>query len=406
MKFENHTLQNGIRVVHCRTASHVAYCSMMINTGTRDEFEDEHGIAHFIEHVIFKGTKRRKAYHIMSRLEDVGGELNAYTSKEETVVHATFLKEDFHRAVELLFDIMFHSTFPDKELKKEKEVILDEINSYKDSPSELIFDDFEELVYPNHPFGRNILGTKKHLKKFDKRSIAEFMERNYNTDQMVFCSIGNIPFNRVVRLAERYFGSIAANPRKFNRLPILYSPPAVKEIKKNTYQRHCIVGCRAYDLTHPNRIGLFLLNNILGGPGQNSRLNLALRERSGYAYNVESSYTPFSDTGLFSIYFGTDKANFQNSIELLYDELKLIRTVKLGVQQLGKAKRQLMGQLAIAAENSESLMLNVARNFLFFNTFDGLDDVYSKIEGITALELMEIANEVLVPEKLSTLIYK
>ncbi|PKP36492.1 MAG: peptidase M16 [Bacteroidetes bacterium HGW-Bacteroidetes-15] len=406
MEFQSFTLQNGIRVVHGRTSSHVAYCSMMVNAGTRDEFENEHGIAHFIEHVIFKGTKRRKAYHIMSRLEDVGGELNAYTSKEETVVHATFLKEDFHRAVELLFDIMFRSTFPEKELKKEKEVILDEINSYKDSPSELIFDDFEELVYPNHPIGRNILGTKKHLKRFTKTDIINFMERNYNTDQMVFCSMGNIPFNRVVKLAERYFGSIPSNPRKVSRIPVIDSPPDFKEVKKNTYQRHCIVGSRAFDLKHPNRIGMYLLNNILGGPGQNSRLNLALRERSGFAYNVESSYTPYSDTGLFSIYFGTDKANFQKSLDLLYDELKQIRSVKLGVQQLGKAKRQLMGQLAISAENSESLMLNVARSFLFFNTFDGLDEVYTRIESISALELMDIANEILLPANLSTLIYR
>lgn len=378
----------------------------MINAGTRDELESEHGIAHFIEHVIFKGTKRRKAYHIMSRLEDVGGELNAYTSKEETVVHATFLKEDFHRAVELLFDIMFHSSFPEKELKKEKEVILDEINSYKDSPSELIFDDFEELVYPNHPFGRNILGTKKHLKKFSKTDIVNFIDRNYNTDQMIFCSIGNVPFNRVVRMAERYFGSLSSNLRNFNRTPIIDSPPAYKEVRKNTYQRHCIVGCRAYDLNHPNRIGLYLLSNILGGPGQNSRLNLALRERSGYAYNVESSYTPFSDTGLFSIYFGTDKTNFNKSLELIHYELDKIRNVRLGVQQLAKAKRQLMGQLAIAAENSEALMLNVARSFLFFDNFDSIEEVYSKIEGITALELLEIANDILIPDKLSTLIYK
>jgi predicted Zn-dependent peptidase len=406
MEFESITLQNGIRIVHSRTASHVAYCSMMINVGTRDEMDMEHGIAHFIEHVIFKGTKRRKAYHIMSRLEDVGGELNAYTTKEETVVHATFLKEDYHRAVELLFDILFRSTFPEKELKKEKEVVLDEINSYKDSPSELIFDDFEELVYPDHPFGRNILGTKKHLKRFTRNDIINFMERNYNTDQMVFCSMGNIPFKRVIRLAERYFGSIPSNFRKNTRIPIVDSPPIYKEVGKSTYQKHCMVGCRAYDLKHPKRIGMYLLNNILGGPGQNSRLNLALRERSGYAYNVESSYSPYSDTGLFSIYFGTDKANFQKSLDLLYYELNSIRTVKLGVQQLGKAKRQLMGQLAIALENSESLMLNVARSYMFFNTFDGLDDVYSKIESISAMELMDIANEILVPENLSTLIYK
>jgi predicted Zn-dependent peptidase len=404
--FENFTLQNGIRVVHGRTNSPVAYCCIMINAGTRDELDHEHGIAHFIEHVIFKGTKRRKAYHITSRLEDVGGELNAYTTKEETVVQATFLKDDYHRAVELLFDIVFRSTFPEKELKKEKEVILDEINSYKDSPSELIFDDFEELVYPNHPFGRNILGTKKHLKRFTKTDIISFIERNYCTDQIVFCSMGNVPFQRVLKLANKYFGNISPNFKQNFREPIIYSPPHNKEVHKGTYQRHCILGCRAYDLHHPKRVGMYLLNNILGGPGQNSRLNLALRERRGYAYNVESSYSPYSDTGLFSIYFGTDKINFQKSIELVHYELNLIRTHKLGVQQLAKAKRQLMGQLAIATENTESLMLNVARSFLFFNTFEGLDDVYSRIESISAEELLDIANEIIPDNNLSSLIYK
>jgi predicted Zn-dependent peptidase len=406
MIFESHTLQNGIRVVHGRTDSPVAYCCMMINAGTRDELHKEHGIAHFIEHVMFKGTKRRKAYHIMSRLEDVGGELNAYTTKEETVVHATFLREDYHRAVELLFDIMFRSTFPEKEMKKEKEVVLDEINSYKDSPSELIFDDFEDLLYPNHPFGRNILGTKKHIKNFTRADIKAFIERNYNTDQMVFCSIGNIPFTRVVKLAERYFGSVSANRRSFSRTQILPVSQQILEVKKNTYQLHCMVGCRAYDLNHPKRIGLFLLNNVLGGPGQNSRLNLALRERNGFAYNVESSFTPYSDTGVFSVYFGTDKANFQKSLDILNIEFDTIRSKKLGVQQLVKAKRQLMGQLAIASENSEALMLNVARSYMFFNTFEILPTINSSIENISADDLLDIANDILAPQNLSTLIYK
>ncbi len=406
MVFENYALQNGIRVVHSRTASPVAYCAMMINAGTRDELEHEHGLAHFIEHVLFKGTKRRKAFHIMSRLEDVGGELNAYTTKEETVIHATFLKDDYHRAVELLFDILFRSTFPERELVKEKDVILDEINSYKDSPSELIFDDFEELLYPNHPFGRNILGTKKTLKRFSRSDIFRFMERNYNTDQMVFCSIGNIPFSRVVKLAERYFGSLSPNPRSTQRLVLEPSKPVVQEIRKKTYQQHCVVGCRAYHLHHPSRVGMYLLNNVLGGPGQNSRLNLSLRERSGYAYNVESSYTPYTDTGVFNIYFGSDKVNFDKSLEIVHHELQVLREKKLGVQQLAKAKRQLIGQLAIAAENSEALMLNVARSYLCYNTLEGFDVVNSKIEGITADELMRIANEVLSPSSLSTLIYK
>ncbi|MDY0202025.1 MAG: pitrilysin family protein [Bacteroidales bacterium] len=405
MIFESHTLNNGIRVVHGRTNSPVAYACIMINAGTRDELEGEHGIAHFIEHVLFKGTKKRRAYHIMSRLEDVGGELNAYTTKEETVIHSTFLKEDYHRAVELMFDITFQSSFPEKELAKEKIVVIDEINSYKDSPSELIFDDFEELLYPNHPFGRNILGSKKTLKRFTRNDIFNFINRVYNTDQMVFCSIGNIPFNRVVKLADRYFGTVTTNHRTVNRRAIEPTLPLYKEVGKKTFQQHCMVGCRSYHLHDDNRIAMFLLNNVLGGPGQNSRLNLSMRERNGFAYTVESSYMPYSDTGVFSVYFGSDKVNFSKSLDILYGELSLLRNKKMGVQQLIKAKRQLIGQLAIASENNEALMLNVARSHMFYNAVEGFDEVNAKIENITADELLRVANENFLSEKLSTLIY-
>ena len=285
-------------------------------------------------------------------------------------------------------------------------MILDEINSYKDSPSELIFDDFEELIYPNHPFGRNILGTKKHIKRFNREYISTFMDRCYSTDQIVFCSIGNVPLFRVKKLAERYLGSIAKSNREKPRISVNAYVPNSLSVKKNTYQQHCILGCTAYHLKHPKRIGMYLLNNILGGPGQNSRLNLSLREKSGYAYNVESNYTPYTDTGVFSIYFGSDKANFNKSLELVQRELNRIRTEKLGVLQLFKAKRQLMGQLAIASENSEILMLNTARSVLVYDEIDSLNEVNKVIEGISSSELIEIANEILCENNLSTLIYK
>jgi len=406
MQIEQHTLSNGFRIAHVRTQSPVAYCGVMINSGTRDEEENEHGIAHFIEHVIFKGTKKRKAFHIMSRLEDVGGELNAFTTKEETVIHATFLKNDFARATELIADILFNSTFPEKELKKEKEVILDEINSYKDSPSELIFDDFEELVYKNHPFGRNILGSKKCLKRFGKVDIIRFMQRTYNTDQMVFCSIGNVPFHRVKKLCEKNFGWIVPNPRRTERMGMGIYKPEKLTLRKGTFQTHCVVGCTCYDLKHPKRIGMHFLNNILGGPGMNSRLNLALRERSGFAYNVESNYSPYSDTGLFTIYFGSDRDNFNKALELVFNELKHIRNTKMGTLQLLKAKKQLIGQLAIASENSEVLMLNIARSLLMYNSVDNMEKVNTQIEATSATDLLEIANEMLSPQRLSTLIYK
>ena len=406
MEFDIHTLQNGIRVIHKRSNSPVAHCSIMINAGTRDELKNEYGIAHFIEHVIFKGTKKRKAFHIMSRLEDVGGELNAYTTKEETVIHATFLKDDFDRAVELIADITFRSTFPEKEMKKEKEVVLDEINSYKDNPSELIFDEFEELIYDGHPFGLNILGTKKDIKHFTRADIQRFIDRNYNTDQIVFCSIGNISFSRVQKLAERHLGWVTPNRRKIQREQFENYIPKTKVVKKSTFQSHCIIGNVAYDLQDPRRIGMHLLNNILGGPGLNSRLNLALREKHGYAYNIESMYNPYSDTGLFCIYFGTDKDNLEKSISLINKELNKIMTEKLGVMQLFKAKRQLMGQLAIASDSNENLMLSVAKSYMVYNTADNLNIIYSQIESLSSSDIIGIANEVLNPSKLSTLIYK
>ncbi len=406
MDFEIHSLNNGIRVVHKRVNSPVAYCCIMVNAGTRDELEHEHGMAHFIEHVIFKGTKKRRAYHIMSRLEDVGGELNAYTTKEETVVHATFLKDDYSRAFELLSDIVFRSTFPEKEIIKEKDIIIDEINSYKDNPSELIYDDFEDLIYEGHPFGRNILGTKRHLKKFNRKHISEFIARNYNTDQMIFCSVGDIPFSRVKKLAERNLGWISGNYRKTPRTSISLYHPKSKSINKSTYQTHCILGTVAYDLHNPKRIAMHLLNNILGGPGSNSRLNLALREKHGYAYNTESMYTPYTDTGLFTIYFGTDKDNLDKAYKLVLKELEKIREQRLGVMQLFKAKRQLIGQMAIATESNESIMLSAAKSYLVYEQPDDLSTVITQIENISAADIMEVANEILAPNLLSTLIYR
>lgn len=406
MDFELHTLHNGIRVAHRRTNSPVAYCCIMVNAGTRDELDYEHGMAHFIEHVIFKGTKKRKAYHIMSRLEDVGGELNAYTTKEETVVHATFLKGDYARAVELISDIVFRSTFPEREIVKEKDVIVDEINSYRDSPSELIFDDFEDLVYAGHSFGRNILGTKRHLKSFTRKHITDFIARNYCTDQMIFCSVGDVPFSRVVKMAERNLGWVAPNYRVIPRVSLPHYQPRTKTVSKSTYQTHCVMGTVAYDLQDPKRISMYLLNNILGGPGSNSRLNLALREKHGYAYNVESNYTPYTDTGLFTIYFGTDKDNLEKAHGVVLKEINRIRDQRLGVMQLSKAKRQLIGQMAISAESSENLMLSAAKSYLVYSQPDDLSVLFRQIENVSASDIMSVANEVIAPSLLSTLIFR
>jgi len=406
MEYAIHTLKNGIRVVHLPVNSPVSHCGILVNAGSRDEMEEEHGLAHFIEHVIFKGTTKRKAYHILSRLDDVGGEINAYTTKEETAFYAAFLKQHFERALELLSDIVFHSTFPKAELDKEKDVVMDEINSFKDNPSELIFDDFEEEIFANHPIGRNILGTPETLRKFDKTRIEEFMNRNYHTDQMIFCSVGEESFTRVVKLAEKYLGEVPANHSKTIRNGFEAYKPVRVIHEKNTFQAHCIIGNTAYHAMDKRRMDLVLLNNLLGGQGLNSRLNMSLREKHGYAYTVESTFTPYFDTGVLTIYFGTDKDKLDKSIKLVHKELQMLRTKKLGSMQLHRAKNQIIGQIAISADNKENLLFTVGKSFLLFDRFDSLEIVNKKIQNITAERLLEVANEVLATDQLSQLIFK
>lgn len=406
MEYQIYTLRNGIRIIHKQDKSPVGYCGLIINAGSRDEKDEEHGMAHFIEHVIFKGTKKRKAYHVLSRLDDVGGELNAYTTKEETCIYASFLKQDYERAIELIYDITFNSTFPEKELAKEKEVIVDEINSYKDSPAEFIFDEFEEMLFKGDPMGRNILGTEQKLKTFDEKMIRLFMQNNYNTDQMVFCSVGNVSFKKIVKWAEKYFGDVEESIRTFERPDISRYVPESQTIERDTHQCHVMIGNVAYDFKHDKRLHLHLLNNLLGGPGMNSRLNMALREKNGIAYNVESSYAPYYGTGVFNIYFGTDEENLIRSFDIIDRELKLLRDKTLGALQLHKAARQLKGQLTISSDNRENLMLSMGKSFLLYDQVDELDLIYNKIDTIKAVELQEVANEILNPNRLSYLIYK
>lgn len=406
MDFLFHTLNNGIRLVHTRIPGLVAHCGIVINAGSRDETANEHGIAHFIEHMLFKGTKKRKAYHILSRLEDVGGELNAYTTKEETVIHASFLKEDYERSLELISDIAFNSVFPEKEIEKEKDVVIEEINSYLDNPSELIFDDFEELVFANEPIGRNILGSPMSVKKFSVKKIHDFITANYNPDEIVLCSVGNISDEKILKYFRKYFsGSFNYRNKNIRENKVVYKPSTVTK-KKDTYQNHCIVGNIAYDLRDNRRIGMFLLNNILGGPGLNSRLNMSLREKNGLAYNVESNYSPYTDTGIFSVYFGTDAKLLDKSLEITMSEFKKLRTAKLGTIQLAKAKNQMKGYLARGYENYESLMLSLGRNILVFNKIDSFEYLCKQIDDLSSSELLDIANDVFNQDNFSTLIYK
>ncbi|MBK8881740.1 MAG: insulinase family protein [Bacteroidales bacterium] len=401
-----HTLDNGIRMVHHRIPGLVAHCGLIINIGSRDETGQEHGIAHFIEHMLFKGTGKRKSFHILSRLEDVGGELNAYTTKEETAIHASFLKDDYERAIELISDVTFNSIFPEKEIEKEKDVVIEEINSYLDNPADLIFDDFEELIFNEQQIGRNILGTQESVRSFSRAMIDSFIAENYSSNQMVFCSVGNIPDEKILKLFITYFSKIATSQRADRQIMNWEYKPSSITKKKDTYQNHCIIGNVAYDLKDKRRMGMFLLNNILGGQGMNSRLNLSLREKNGLAYNIESSYNPYFDTGVFSIYFGTDSQFLNKSLSITMAELKKLRDSKLGIIQLGKAKNQIKGYLARGYENHESLMLSLGKSLLIFNRIDTIEDLCRKIDNVTASEILETANDILEPSKLSTLIYK
>lgn len=405
-EYEYHKLSNGIRVIHSESCTPVAHMGIVINTGSRDELMSEHGIAHMIEHVIFKGTRKRNSYNVISCLENVGGEIDAYTTKEETCVYATFLKEYYGRAMELFADIIFNSTFPDHECDKEKAVIVDEINSYKDSPGDLIFDDFEDLIFSGHSIGRNILGTPKSIAKYNHTDLLRFTDRTYNTDQIAICSVGPVGFKTIVRYAERYFGAIPAKLRGFARTPINEYTPRELEVKLDTYQSHCIYGTRVYSIEHQNRLTFELINNTLGGPGMNCRLNLALREKHGYTYNIESFYTPYTDTGAFGIYFGTDYEKIDKCMAIIRHELRKLREDSMGTLQLDRAKKQMIGQLAISTENYSGLMLNLGRSCLLFDTIDPLSEVCNKINNLTSSDILDVANEMLDERNFSTLIFR
>lgn len=401
-----HTLPNGMRLVHHTTTSEVAHCGVIINAGSRDELPGEHGMAHFIEHMLFKGTTKRKSFHILSRLEDVGGELNAYTTKEETAIHASFLKEHYSRAIELMADLLLSSTYPPAEMEKEKEVVIEEINSYLDNPGEYIFDEFEEIVFPGQPIGLNILGKPDTVRAITRESLQKFIARNYSTGQMVFCSVGAIKPQSIISLFEKNFRDFpVSNGAVRSRSEYRYIP-VTTERKMETYQNHCIIGNIAYDLHSEKRMGLYILNNILGGQGLNSRLNLSLREKRGYAYNVESLYNPYTDTGLVTIYFGTDNRNLEKSINLTYTELARLRNESLGILQLSRARNQIKGYLARAWENHESLMLSLGKSLLVFDHIDSMADIFKKIDAVTTSELLEIANAIFDKKSLSMLIYK
>ncbi len=377
----------------------------MVNTGSRDETEDENGIAHLIEHLIFKGTNKRKAYHVLSRIENVGGELNAFTTKEETCVYASFLSPYYQLSMELFADVAFNSVFPQKELEKEKAVVIDEINSYNDNPAELIFDDFEDLIFSGHSLGRNILGNICNIKAITRKDIFRFIKSKYSTDQLVIASVGQIKFSKLILLAEKYFSNISASSGKEARTPFTNYKPTNATTTKNSYLSHCVIGNTAYSRTHRNKLPLLLISNLLGGPALNSRLSMIIREKYGYAYTVESMYQPYSDTGVFNVYIGSDKNHVNKSIELVHKELNKLRKTELGAVQLHRAIRQLTGQLAISSESFLNEMLGIAKAHLHKPRVRSITEVIAEIEKITSEQIIEVADEVFNPSQLSTLTY-
>jgi predicted Zn-dependent peptidase len=404
--YQAYTLPNGIRILYKHSPSAITHCCFIVNAGSRDEIAQQEGLAHFIEHLLFKETERRSTNQILNRLELVGADLNAYTTKEYTCIHASLLNQHLERAMDLFEDILFHSTFPEDEQEKEKGVILDEIASYLDQPEEAIQDDFEEYLFQNHPIGKNILGTPETVAKMNGDDIRTFIANNYSTSEMIFAVHGNYDFKKLVKLSEKYFGAVAINQPTKNRIAPQANQSGIYIVKKPISQTHCIIGNQAYPSSHKHKNGLLLLNNLLGGMGMSSRLNLEIREKHGIAYTIESNYTSLTDTGIFSIYFGTDTEKAEKASRLVHKELKKLREQKLGTLLLHQAKEKFIGQIALAEENRMGLIISMAKSLLDFNYIDTLDEVFAKINAVTADQLLEISNEIFDIDKMITLLFE
>lgn len=412
MKYNTHTLDNGLRIIHLPSDSKVVYCGYQINAGTRDEEPGEEGLAHFCEHVTFKGTERRKAWHILNCLESVGGDLNAYTNKEGTVYYSAILKEHIARAVDLLSDIVFHSVYPQAEIDKEVEVICDEIESYNDSPAELIYDEFEHILFKDSSLGHNILGTAEQVRSFTTEDALRFTRKLYRPDNAIFFAYGDIDFKKLVKLVRRALADDDSGKLAAEKLPKNY--PSVGEeiagqtivMQKNTHQAHVMIGTRAYDVNDDRRMPLYLLNNILGGPGMNAKLNLALREHNGLVYTVESTMVAYGDTGTWSIYFGCDEHDIKRCLRLVRKELDRMMEKPLSDSQLKAAKKQIKGQIGVACDNRENFALDFGKSFLHYGWEKNVDCLYEQVEAITSQQIQDVARELFDKNRLITLIFK
>lgn len=401
------TLPNGLQIAFLQVNhSPVSHCALMINAGSRDDFNNCYGIAHLTEHVLFKGTEKRKAYQILNRLDAVGGDLNAYTSKEETCIHASFLNEHAERAIELIADIAFNSTYPEKELEKEKTVVADEIRSYFDNPSENIFDDFEELFFRKHSLGHNILGTHESLKQIKRKDLIQYTNSAFQPQNMVFTYVGNLKESKFYNYIEKYFAS-QKNTRSHLEKRTPFKTYKTFNTKKDidSHSVHMVIGNEAYPIKHKNRIALVLLTNMLGGPAMNAKLSIALREKHGISYQVDANYTAFSDSGLFTVYAATDEKQSEKCKELIFKELNKIRDSKISDTLLNQAKTQLKGQLSLAHENRSGMSIGFAKSLLMLNKIESIESIFSQIDKVTTTQLLEIANEVFEKDKLSILEY-
>lgn len=446
MKYNTYTLDNGLRIIHLPSDSKVVYCGYQINAGTRNEEPGEEGLAHFCEHVTFKGTERRKAWHILNCLESVGGDLNAYTNKEGTVYYSAILKEHIARAVDLLTDIVFHSVYPQAEIDKEVEVICDEIESYNDSPAELIYDEFENIIFKGSPLGHNILGTAEQVRSFKTEDALRFTRKLYRPDNAIFFAYGDIDFKKLVKLIRKALadddsGKLAENAANSvgklaeEKLPQISGdensitteksvssvksvgpenyPSVGKEIagqtivmQKNTHQAHVMIGTRAYDVNDSRRMPLYLLNNMLGGPGMNAKLNLALREHNGLVYTVESTMVAYGDTGIWSIYFGCDEHDVKRCLRLVRKELDKFMQKPLSEAQLKAAKKQIKGQVGVACDNRENFALDFGKSFLHYGWEKNVDRLYEQVDEITAEQIQAVAQELFDKDRLTTLIFR
>lgn len=413
MKYNTATLDNGLRVIHLPSPSPVVYCGYQICAGSRDEQPGEEGLAHFCEHATFKGTGRRRAWNILNCLESVGGDLNAFTGKEDTTYHAAVLKEHVGRAIDILTDIVFHSTYPQAELDKEVEVVCDEIESYNDSPSELIYDEFENLIFEGLPLGHTILGKAGNVRRFNRETVKRFTQKYYRPDNAVFFVYGDVDFRKVIRNITKATAGLSPITEGKTRQPIP-APPAMTGkhggecivVPRATHQAHVMLGCRGYDIHNRRHISLYLLNNMLGGPGMNARLNLVLRERHGLVYTVESTMVSYGDTGIWCTYFGCDPNDVKRCLRLVRRELDSFIKHPISQTRLNAAKKQIKGQIGVACDSRENFALDFGKSFLHYGWEKDIASLYKDIDGITVQDIRDVATEIFAPERMTTLIYR